>query len=139
MGVCASHTQIAPTPTAEDPNDVEILISTAIRNYRALSELVQSARPYYITKEFIHTMDELRANITGLLNRMEIEQPHHLKYYTSLYQTVNHELQRYIRERFRDGRIRITAEVIHIPSVVELLLSHTRSNSGGGQSCSALY
>ncbi len=135
MGACTSRNQIAQDPP--DPNDIERQLKLAIHDYRYLKHVIRRNEPYYLTTEFVHTMNERRAAINGLLNRIELERPSQAKMFFTYYEDIDTRFKDEIRERFRDGRIRVAATVTRIPSVVDLIMPGIKK--GAERAGSALY
>ena len=124
MGGCTSRqTPAAVAPTPLELSDLEKETHKIIIEVVGLKRRIKGEMPFLLTMEFIREMNSVREKIAHILHRYRTEEPMLEHHWVTYFKDADVSLRKEIHIRFLDGRIRIMAEVIRDPVIMDMILT----------------
>lgn len=82
-----------------------------------------------LTLAFINELNAKRAHIKALLSRVEDDKSFQFSFYHTYFNNKEAALKQKIYELFRDGHIRVTAETMRLPGMIDILMPKEKGGS----------
>lgn len=128
MGGCTSRqSPVAVAPALTNPaplqSDIERDTNHLAFEYNYINREIKKEKPFILTMDFITRLNSLRDSVTAILQRYAVEEPVLEHYWENYFTNVDVSLRKEIHKRFIDGRVRIMANVIQDPIIMDMILT----------------